>query len=135
MAANTVLLDFSIEPSRIGDELSRKDMVKVIKENLEKFFDNLKMIYDMLVDDGYMWILNDNSATIITIRFFNEGLITIIIEYFRKENEGQKITFEVCEKKILSFSPSPVSYFTWSNWFKKFNNRHFSECLSSKITC
>jgi spermine synthase len=97
MAANTVLLDFSIEPTRISDELSRKDMVKVIKENLEKYFGNLKFIYDMLVDDGYLCILNDNTATIFTIRFFNEGLITINIEYWKKEDDSQRISFEVCE--------------------------------------
>lgn len=101
MAANTVLMDFSIEPSRIGDELSRKDMVKVIKENLEKYFGNLKLIYDMLVDDGYMCILNDTAATIFTIRFFKEGLITINIEYWKKKCDSQKISFEVCKKKIL----------------------------------
>lgn len=100
MAANTVLLDFSIEPTRIADELSRKDMTKVIKENLEKYFGNLKIIYDMLVDDGYMCILNDNAATIFTVRFFNEGLITINIEYWKKESDEQRISFEV--KKIFS---------------------------------
>lgn len=95
MSANTVLLDFSIEPSRINDELSRKDIIKVIKENLEKYFGNLKMIYDMLVDDGYMCIFNDSSATILNVRFFNEGLITINIEYFKKDSDNQRISFEV----------------------------------------
>lgn len=116
MAANTVLLDFSIEPTRIGDELSRKDMVKVIKENLEKYFGNLKMIYDMLVDDGYMCILNDAVSTIFTVRFFNEGLITVNIEYWKKEGDTQRISFEVCKNFLLPFSI--VSHFTWSNWFK-----------------
>ncbi|KAG5678229.1 hypothetical protein PVAND_007921 [Polypedilum vanderplanki] len=94
MAANSVLLDFSIEPSRIGDELSRKDIVKVFKENLEKYFGNLKIVYDMLIDDGYMCILSDNAGTIFTIRFFGEGLITVNIEYFKKENDSQRISFE-----------------------------------------
>lgn len=101
MSANTVLLDFSIEPSRIGDELSRKDIIKVIKENLEKYFGNLKIIYDMLIVDGYMCILNDNEATIFNLRFFNEGLITINIEYYKKENDSQKISFEVREILLL----------------------------------
>lgn len=95
MAANSVLLDFSIEPSRITDELSRKDIVKVIKENVEKYFGNLKIVYDMLVDDGYLCILSDNTGVIFSLRFFNEGLITINIEYFKKEADPQKISFEV----------------------------------------
>lgn len=95
MAANSVLLDFSIEPARITDELSRKDILKVIKENIEKYFGNLKIVYDMLVDDGYLCILSDDSGVIFTLRFFNEGLITINIEYYKRESEAQKISFEV----------------------------------------
>jgi spermine synthase len=101
MAANSVLLDFSIEPSRISDESSREDMVKVIKENLEKYFGNLKLIYDMLIDDGYMCILNDNSSTIFSIRFFNAGIITLNIEYWKGESDSQRISFEV--KNHFSF--------------------------------
>lgn len=98
MAANSVLLDFSIEPSRITDELSRKDILKVFKENIEKYFGNLKIIYDMLLDDGYLVLLSDNSGVVLSLRFFNEGLITLNIEYFKKENDPQKISFEVRRK-------------------------------------
>lgn len=109
MAANSVLLDFSIEPTRIIDELSRKDIVKVIKENVEKYFGSLKMTYDMLVDDGYLCILSDNTGVIFSLRFFNEGLITLNIEYFKKESDPQKISFEV--RQFFSFSrPSHISH-------------------------
>lgn len=114
MAANTVLLDFSIEPSRIADEASRKDMLKVIKENLEKYFSNLKIIYDMLVDDGYLCILSDTAATIFTIRFFNEGLITINIEYWKKEDDSQRISFEVCKKYFFRQFHIPFRF----DWFQ-----------------
>lgn len=109
MAANSVLLDFSIEPSRVTDELSRKDIVKVIKENVEKYFGNLKLIYDMLVDDGYLCILSDNSGVIFSLRFFNEGLITLNIEYFKKEGDPQKISFEVSSE----FSILTITHFTF----------------------
>lgn len=106
MAANSVLLDFSIEPVRITDENSRKSIVKVIKENVEKYFGNLKIVYDMLVDDGYLCILSDNTGVIFTFRFFNEGLITINIEYFKKESDPQKISFEVSEKFVSQSAKS-----------------------------
>lgn len=112
MAANSVLLDFSIEPNRVTDELSRKLIVKVIKENVEKYFGNLKMVYDMLVDDGYLCILSDNSGVIFTLRFFNEGLITLNIEYFKKESEPSKISFEVGVKFRFLFSPHYISHST-----------------------
>lgn len=111
MAANTVLLDFSIEPDRVIDELSRKDVMKVIKENLEKYFGNLKIIYDLsVVDGGYLMILSDNTGVVMNVRFFNEGLITINIEYYKKEADPQRISFEVSdptphEHEMLKFSP------------------------------
>jgi hypothetical protein len=105
MAANSVLLDFSIEANRITDELTRKDIVKVIKENVEKYFGSLKLIYDMLVDDGYLCILSDDKGVIFSLRFFNEGLITLNIEYYKKESEPQKISFEVRRQKAFSSSP------------------------------
>lgn len=103
MAANSVLFDFSIEASRVTDESSRKDIVKVIKENLEKYFTSLKIVYDMLVEDGYLCILSDNSGVIFSLRFFNEGLITINIEYYRKSSEETKISFEVSAALLLHF--------------------------------
>lgn len=95
MSANSVLLDFSLDPCRIGDEVSRKDVVKLCKEHLEKYLPGLKIIYDMLTDDGYLCMLNAPEAVITTIRFFNQGLITINIEYYRAECEAPKISFEV----------------------------------------
>lgn len=94
MSANSVLLDFSLDPTRINDEVSRKDVVKLCKEHLEKFISGLKITYDMLTDDGYLCILNAPGAIITTIRFFNQGLITINIEYYRAECEAPKISFE-----------------------------------------
>lgn len=94
MSANSVLLDFSLDPTRINDEVSRKDIVKLCKEHLEKYISGLKITYDMLTDDGYLCILNAPGAIITTIRFFNQGLITINIEYYRAESEAPKITFE-----------------------------------------
>ncbi|XP_055602868.1 spermine synthase isoform X1 [Uranotaenia lowii] len=94
MSANSVLLDFSLEPSRIGDEVSRKDIVKLCKEHLEKYLPGLKISYDMLTEDGYLCILNAPGAVITTIRFFNQGLITINIEYYRAERDEAKLSFE-----------------------------------------
>ncbi|XP_052565347.1 spermine synthase isoform X1 [Culex pipiens pallens] len=93
MSANSVLLDFSLDPTRISDEVSRKDIVKLCKEHLEKYLDSLKITYDMLTEDGYLCVLS-SGPIITTIRFFNQGLITINIEYYRAECEAPKISFE-----------------------------------------
>lgn len=97
MAANTVLMDFSIDPARIIDDCSRKDLLKVIKENLENIpnFENIKTSYDLHTTDSYLAILSDSKNLIISIRFFNQGLITINIEYYKEDKGETKITFEV----------------------------------------
>ncbi|CAO1335531.1 unnamed protein product [Diamesa hyperborea] len=94
MSVNSVLMDFSIDAQRISDESSRKDITKSIIENLSKYFENLSFVYEMLCDDGSMSILSDKTGTILTIRYFIEGLITINIEYYKKEGAQAKISFE-----------------------------------------
>lgn len=97
MSANSILLDFSLDPARIIDEVSRKDIVRVCKEGLEKYLAGLKISYDMLTTDGYLCILSETgTGTIVTIRFFEQGLITINVEYYRKDGDEAKISFEVC---------------------------------------
>lgn len=95
MSVNTVLLDFSIDPNQIADDLARKDVLKKIRENLENYFPHLAFTYDMLTDDGYLCMLKEKDGVIVTIRFFHTpGLITINIEYFRAENEATKFSFD-----------------------------------------
>uniref|UniRef100_A0A182WAJ1 PABS domain-containing protein n=1 Tax=Anopheles minimus TaxID=112268 RepID=A0A182WAJ1_9DIPT len=95
MSANSILLDFSLDPARIIDEVSRKDIVRVCKDGLEKYLAGLKISYDMLTADGYLCILNETgTGTIVTIRFFEQGLITINVEYYRKDGDEAKISFE-----------------------------------------
>jgi hypothetical protein len=91
----------------------------------------LKMVYDMLVDDGYLCILSDNSGVIFTLRFFNEGLITLNIEYFKKESEPSKISFEVGVKfRFLFFTTFhiPRRFSKTSNWFRFRSFRALISC-------
>ncbi|XP_053662900.1 spermine synthase isoform X2 [Anopheles marshallii] len=95
MSVNSILLDFSLDPARIIDEVSRKDIVQVCKEGLEKYLADLKISYDMLTADGYLCILTEaGTGTIVTIRIFEQGLITINVEYYRKDGDEAKISFE-----------------------------------------
>jgi spermine synthase len=98
MSVNTILLDFSIEPERINDESSRKDLVKIFKLEVEKYFEKIQCVYDLTVSDGQMYIFNDQKDVILTLRFFDKGLITLNIEYYKREKDEPKISFEVSPK-------------------------------------
>ena len=97
MSANTVLFDFSIEPARILEEQSRKDILKEIISNLKNYFPSVKLIYELTTEDGFLTILEQGNV-LLHIRFFNDGLITINIEYYRKKDQKEKINFEVSSK-------------------------------------
>lgn len=95
MSVQTVLLDFSIDPVRIVDEIASKDLLKFIEQGLNKYFENLKFVYDLKTEDGYLCLFTDKNLVFIQIRFFNHGIITINIEYYKGETENQIMSFEV----------------------------------------
>lgn len=95
MSVQTVLLDFSIDPCRITDEFSRKNVMKVIIDCLANHFKNITFVYDILTADGYLSVYSDKNIVFFNIRLFNHGIITINIEYYKAETEVQMLTFDV----------------------------------------
>lgn len=92
----TILLDFSIDPQRLGDEVSRKEVRKNIEEALESYLPNLRFVYDMITEDGYFGMYMDKAGVVVSVRFFvAPGLITINIEYFKENTEQPRVSLEV----------------------------------------
>ncbi|XP_055702287.1 spermine synthase isoform X3 [Phlebotomus papatasi] len=95
MSVQTILLDFSIDPQRLGDEVSRKEVRKNIEEALESYLPNLRFVYDMITEDGYFGMYMDKAGVVVSVRFFvAPGLITINIEYFKENTEQPKVSLE-----------------------------------------
>lgn len=98
MSVQTVLLDFSIDNEKINDESKCKEMTSSIKKILEeKYFSDLEIIYEIKTSDGFLCLLTKDNV-IMNIRFFcgaEAGLITLNIEYFKKNDETPKINFDV----------------------------------------
>lgn len=103
MSVQTILLDFSIDPHRIADELSRKDLLRHIRTALEKYFAQLKFVFDVQTDDGYLCVFSDQNVTFINVRFFNHGLITLNVEFFKGEFEAARFSFDVSIYLIMIF--------------------------------
>lgn len=95
MAVQTILLDFSIEPSRISDDESRKDLVKVLENGLTEHFPQLKLCYELTTADGCLVLFSENQSLYFHVRLFNHGIITINAEYFKPDAEAQIISFDV----------------------------------------
>lgn len=95
MSVQTVLLDFSIDASRISDEESRKDVIKLLQETLKEFFPSLATLFQVSTADGHLILLSEDQKNFLNVRLFDDGIITLNIEYFKKDNEEQLLSFDV----------------------------------------
>lgn len=112
MSAQTVLLDFSIDSSRIGDEVAQKDVVKLLQNGLFEFFPQLKLIFETTTSDGHLCVFSQNDTIFVNARFFNHGLITINIEFFKDDAEQSLVTFDVSTATFVALAIQPAaSYF------------------------
>lgn len=95
MAAQTVLFDFTVDPVRTSDPKERQEIAKVLRHELECLFPQLEQQYQMPMDDGYFAVLTENKETIITVRIFGQGLVTINLEYYLEDGKEQLLSFDV----------------------------------------
>lgn len=95
MSVQTILLDFSIEPSRISDDESRKNIVKLLENGLTEHFPQLKLCYELTTADGSLVLFTENQLLYFHVRLFNHGIITVNVEYFKSDATTQIISFDV----------------------------------------
>lgn len=95
MSAQTILLDLSIEPSRISDEVAKKEVIQLLEKGLSEYFPKLKLIFETSTADGHLCLFSENQTILLNARFFNHGIITVNIEYFKADTEQPTITFDV----------------------------------------
>ncbi|CAL8118643.1 unnamed protein product [Orchesella dallaii] len=95
--ANTILLDFSVNPSYLTDEGFHK-LEKEIVNGLEKHMgvNSLERILTKVISP-----IGDNLSvyagprlSVINVRTFSNGLVTINIEYFLEEGAQPILTLE-----------------------------------------
>lgn len=94
MSAQTLLFDFSIDPIRINGDTECKLVIKSVIQCLNKYFKAPSLLFETSTTDGFLALYKDEK-TIISIRLFIQGLITLNIEYYKIEGELQKLNFEV----------------------------------------
>lgn len=96
MAAQTILFDFTLDKDKTGDEKQRQDVAKILRNELEHIFPQLELAYCMeSPENGYFAVLHENKDTVITVRIFQHGLLTLNVEYFLPEGKEPVLSFEV----------------------------------------
>lgn len=95
MSANTILLDFSVDPSAVKNE----SQVSVVSSNIEnvlrEYLANLKVLTTIRLETDLLKLYSSDGGLSATLRIFNTGLITLNIEFFKGESQEALLSFEV----------------------------------------
>lgn len=95
MSVQTLLLDFSIDPARLGDEIGQKTVFDQLENVLKEYVPNLIIAAEIKVEGGSLKVLTGKKGSTVSIRLFDRGLVTVNIEYYKEENEEPLINFKV----------------------------------------
>lgn len=95
MAVNTLLLDFSVDQSEVKTESQISVITTNVENILRDYLTNLKLINSINVDGGLFKLYTSDKGAVSNIRVYNNGLITINIEYYKGEKQEPLLSFEV----------------------------------------
>lgn len=95
MSVQTLLLDFSLDAARLGDESGQKAVFAQLETVLKEYLPNLILAADIKLEAGSLKILTGKNASTVSIRMFDRGLITVNIEFYKEENQEPLINLKV----------------------------------------
>ncbi|XP_026670966.1 uncharacterized protein LOC108626892 isoform X1 [Ceratina calcarata] len=95
MVAHTVLLDFSVSSDVVLDEKKRSNLKSAIANVLQEHFNGLKPLTESNIDGSFLVLYTGPKGSLITVRGYTEGLITINIEYYKRDEEEALLDFEL----------------------------------------
>ncbi|XP_044261658.1 spermine synthase isoform X2 [Tribolium madens] len=103
MSVNTILMDFSVDPSAVKND----SQVSVVSSNIEnvlrEYLANLKTLTTIRLETDVLRLYSSDGGLSATLRIFNTGLITLNIEYLKVESQEALLSFErtkVLEQKL-----------------------------------
>lgn len=95
MVAHTVLLDFTVSANVIADLDERSSLKTTIANVLGDHFNGLKTLTELNIDGSLVILYTGPRGSLITVRGYPEGLITVNVEYYKRDDEEALLTFEV----------------------------------------
>lgn len=95
MAANTLLLDFSVQPSDLKTDQDLSAVATKIESVLRDYLTNLKTVNSLPVDGGLLKLYTSDRGVTTSVRVYNSGLITVNIEYFKGDGQEPVLDYKV----------------------------------------
>ncbi|XP_063975288.1 spermine synthase isoform X2 [Diachasmimorpha longicaudata] len=94
MVAHTVLLDFTVSSNVVCDTDKRSNLKSSIASVLRDHFDGLKTLTDSTIDNSFFVLYAGPRSSLITVRGYAEGLVTVNIEYYKQDDEEALMSLE-----------------------------------------
>ncbi|XP_011312664.1 spermine synthase isoform X2 [Fopius arisanus] len=94
MVAHTVLLDFTVSSNVIADIDKRSGLKSLITRVLSDHFNGLHAMTESTIGDSFFVLYTGPRGSLITVRGYAEGLVTVNIEYYKGDNEDALMTFK-----------------------------------------
>lgn len=95
MVAHTVLLDFTVSTNVIADADKRSNLKSAIANVLNDHFNGLKPFTEANIDGSFIILYTGPRGSLITVRGYPEGLVTINVEYYKRDEDDALLTFQV----------------------------------------
>lgn len=102
MTAQTILFDFTVDSERTTDTKQRQEIAKVVRGEVENIFPQVELAYQMTMEDGFFCVFTENKETMITLRIFQQGLVTMNIEYYLEDGKEPLMTFDVNKNSYIN---------------------------------
>lgn len=90
-----VLLDFSVLSENISDSTKWNSLKLRIVEELKNMFQPVDFINEFNDKTSFFVLLTGPSASIITLRGYANGTITLNFEFCKKDNQDDLLTYKV----------------------------------------
>ncbi|XP_043269615.1 spermine synthase isoform X1 [Venturia canescens] len=94
MVAHTVLLDFTVSANVIVDLDERSNLKSTIANVLGDHFNGLKTLTELNIERSFVILYAGPKGSLITVRGYPEGLITLNVEYYKQDDEEALLTFD-----------------------------------------
>lgn len=95
MAVNTLLLDFSVQPTDLKTEQDMSSAATKIETVLRDYLTNLKAVDSLPVDGGLFKLYTSDRGVTTSVRVYSGGLITVNIEYFKGDGQEPVLDYKV----------------------------------------
>ncbi|KAJ8916577.1 hypothetical protein NQ315_000221 [Exocentrus adspersus] len=98
MAVNTILFDFSVNPSLVKNESRLPVVATKVETVLREYLTSMKQVNSFDFSGSLVKTYTCDPGAVINLRVYNNGLITVNIDYFKGEKQEPLLSYDRSRK-------------------------------------